>query len=92
MEGFQRASELQPTNHSHLTCLGKVYLRWGGHETQALEALHRSLLIERTTAASNLAAKAKVALDRVEQEADLGDQQVRSKPPEGSSVSGPVDN
>lgn len=64
VEGFRLASELRPHKHTHFTCLGKVYLRWGGHDAEALGALVRSLQIERTSVASNLATKARVALAR----------------------------
>lgn len=67
MEGFRRASRLQPNKSGHYTCLGKVYLRWGGHESQALEALEESLRLEHTKVAENLAVKAQVAIERAEQ-------------------------
>lgn len=67
VEGFRRASQLRPLKHSHLTCLGKVYLRWGGHEAEALAALTESLRIERTSVAATLAAKAHAALERAGQ-------------------------
>lgn len=64
VEGFRSAGELRPHKHSHFTCLGKVYLRWGGHETEALEALTRSLEIEPTIVASSLRAKALMAVEK----------------------------
>ncbi|CAB1115626.1 unnamed protein product [Ectocarpus sp. CCAP 1310/34] len=67
VEGFRRASRLRPNKNSHYTCLGKVYLRWGGHESQALEALEESLRLEHTKVAENLAVKAQVAIARAEQ-------------------------
>lgn len=67
VEGFRHASRLQPDKHGHYTCLGKVYLRWGGHESQALEALEESLRLEHTKVAENLAVKAQVAIERAEQ-------------------------
>ena len=67
MEGFRNASRLRPEKHSHFTCLGKVYLRWGRHEAEALEALTESLRLEPTSVAANLAAKAQVALERAHQ-------------------------
>lgn len=64
IEGFKRACELRPFKHTHFTCLGKVYLRWGGHEQEALEVLTRSLEIVRTAAASRLEVKARAAMER----------------------------
>lgn len=67
MEGFRQASRLRPKKHSHFTCLGKVYLRWGGHEGEALEALEESLRLEHTDIAANLAVKAHVAIEKAKQ-------------------------
>lgn len=67
VEGFRNASRLRPHKHSHFTCLGKVYLRWGGYEAEALDALTESLRLEPTSVAANLAAKAQVALERAHQ-------------------------
>ncbi|CAM9299318.1 unnamed protein product [Ectocarpus sp. 6 AP-2014] len=80
VEGFRRASRLQPNKNGHYTCLGKVYLRWGGHESQALEALEESLRLEHTKVAENLAVKAQVAIERAEQRRSSGQQQ--HAPPE----------
>lgn len=63
VEGFREASDLRPDKYSHFICLGKVYLRWGGHAAEALDALTTSLRLEHTTVAANLAAKAKAALE-----------------------------
>ena len=67
VDGFRNASRLRPHKHSHFTCLGKVYLRWGGYEAEALDALTESLRLEPTVVAANLAAKAQVALERAHQ-------------------------
>lgn len=63
VEGFREASDLRPDKYSHFTCLGKVYLRWAGHEAEALEALTTSLRLKHTSVAANLAAKAQAALE-----------------------------
>lgn len=66
-EDFRRASELGPTRHLHFTCLGKVYLRLGGHAQEALEALNRSLEIEpasNNAVAVDLRERAVAALER----------------------------
>ncbi|CAM9251478.1 unnamed protein product [Ectocarpus fasciculatus] len=80
VEGFRRASRLQPDKHGHYTCLGKVYLRWGGHESQALEALEESLRLEHTKVAENLAVKAQVAIERAEQQWRSSGQQQHAPP------------
>ncbi|CAN0190490.1 unnamed protein product, partial [Hapterophycus canaliculatus] len=67
VEGFRQASRLRPKKHSHFTCLGKVYLRWGGHADAALEALEESLRLEHTDVAANLAVKARVAVEKAKQ-------------------------
>lgn len=67
VEGFRQASRLQPKKHSHFTCLGKVYLRWGRHENEALTALEESLRLEHTDIAANLAAKAHMAIEKAKQ-------------------------
>ncbi|CAM9131524.1 unnamed protein product, partial [Scytosiphon promiscuus] len=79
VEGFRQASRLRPNKHSHFTCLGKVYLRWGGHEDEALEALEESLRLERTEIAANLAVKAHVAIEKAKQWRASGPRQ--SPPP-----------
>lgn len=67
VDGFRQATRLRPEKHTHFTCLGKVYLRWRGHEEEALEALEESLRLQHTSVAANLAAKARLAIERAKQ-------------------------
>ncbi|CAM9210057.1 unnamed protein product, partial [Discosporangium mesarthrocarpum] len=61
-QGFTRAIDLAPTVYTHYICLGKVFLRWGGHEQQAVDILRQAIEIDPTPTALSLAAKANGAL------------------------------
>ncbi|CAM9179312.1 unnamed protein product, partial [Choristocarpus tenellus] len=62
--GFTRAIELAPTCQTHYLCLGKSYLRCGGHEEEALAVLVQAVEIEQTPAAMSLYTKAQDAVQR----------------------------
>ncbi|CAM9210136.1 unnamed protein product [Discosporangium mesarthrocarpum] len=71
--GFARAIDLAPTVNINYICLGKVFLRWEGHEQQAVDTLQKAVEIEPTPTALSLAAKANLALRRTVAVTEAGD-------------------